>query len=304
MGRFAMTLPNLCGAGRRPPRSIGRTIAVQSQHVRPYSGPRVVSLAITAIALLATGCGEGYRDAPPPPAATSKGSEKTTAFKQGCLALRKSEPKNLLLQRLAKLAGQKYVVCRKISSALEKRTALDLAATEDVEQVSDASLIFTLTKLSDLSLADNRLANLKGIRKLTALGSLDVSGNVALGQADEGGESPSWQAVGRLPLRVLNIAMTKTDNLAPFTTLYFLESLDITGNDNITDLSPIGRLEKLTALEATGIALGTTTKATRQNCPVDAKSPAVKAFCQALVKPPGAGEGYEDEDAGNGLAID
>lgn len=247
-------------------------------------------MAIAAFALVS--CGEGYHEAPPQ-TGTPKGGQKSTAFKQGCLALRKSDPKNLLLIRLAKLAKQKHVVCRKISSDLEKRTTLDLAATEDVEQVSDASLIFTLTRLSDLSLADNRLTNLKGIRKLTALNRLDVSGNVALGQADEGGESPSWQAVGRLPLRALNIAMTKTDNLAPFSTLYFLESLDLTGNENITDLSPIGRLEKLTALEATGIALGTTTKATRQNCPVDAKSPAVKEFCQTLIKPPGDGEDYE-----------
>lgn len=297
MGRFAMTFPpkqpRRRGARRRPNRIKTALfpyinlvfIRRPTQAVGPWGKPASLALAAT---LLVAACGEGYREAPPAPSSSKQG-QKTTAFKQGCLALRKADRENLLLKRLAKIAGQRHIVCRKISSSLEKRTDLDLAATEDVEQVSDASLIFTLTKLSRLSLADNRLSNLKGIRKLTGLTHLDVSGNLALGQADEGGESPDWLAVGRLPLRALNIAMTQTDNLAPFSTLYFLESLDLTGNENITDLSPIGRLENLGELKATGIALGNATKATTKNCPIDAPSKGVREFCQTLVKPPQQG---------------
>lgn len=292
-----MTLSPIRRAGRSPT-CLGQWLAMplltvtrgirQNRRRGPLSLWRA-ALCPLAFGLLVTACGEDYREAPPAIKTPQQG-QKTTAFNEGCLALRKSEPKNRLLLRLAELAKQRHVVCRKISSTLERRTELDLAAAEDNDQVSDASLIFTLSRLTRLSLADNRLKSLKGIRNLAALEHLDIGGNIALGQADEGGESPNWQAVGRLPLRTLSIAMTKTDNLAPLATLYFLESLDITGNENITDLSPIGRLEKLTTLQATGIALGTTTKATRQNCPVDAASPGVREFCQALVKPPETGE--------------
>lgn len=297
MGRFAMTFPPRQPQRRSAKRRASSRKAALFQRSslyfrdRPQQGAapwaKLAGLAL-ASTLLVAACGEGYREAPPAPSSSKQG-QNTTAFKQGCLALRKADRENLLLKRLAKIAGQRHIVCRKISSTLEQRTDLDLAATEDVEQVSDASLIFTLTKLSRLSLADNRLSNLKGIRKLTGLTHLDVSGNLALGQADEGGESPDWLAVGRLPLRALNIAMTQTDNLEPFSTLYFLESLDLTGNENITDLSPIGRLANLAELKATGIALGNATKATTKNCPIDAASKGVREFCQTLVKPPQLG---------------
>lgn len=229
-----------------------------------------------------SGCGEDYREARPLETQPSEG-QKTTAFKQGCLALYQRDKEDLLLNRLAEIAGQAHPVCRKIAAALESRRALDLSASQEAEKLTYASLIFTLTKLESLSLAGNQLRKIEGIRALTGLLSLDVSGNQELGLADEEGESPHWQVVGRLPLRQLNIAKTQTANLAPLVTLYFLESLDISGNGAIADLTPLARLENLQSLKAEGIALGTTIKASADNCPTTAKSPAVQQFCRNLI---------------------
>lgn len=229
-------------------------------------------------------CGEDFREAGPKAPGTASEGQRRTPFKQGCLALLKKDKDDLLLKRLAKIADLVHPVCRKMSIRLEGLKTLDLSAATDAEQLTEASLIFTLKNLESLSLADNRLTDIQGIANLTGLMALDISGNRALGLVDETGESPDWEVVARLPLRQLNIAMTSTDSLAPFITLYFLEELDITGNAAITDLTPIARLENLKVLKATGIGLGTTTQASKDNCPTDARSPAVGEFCRNLIK--------------------
>lgn len=231
------------------------------------------------------GCGEDFRQ-PNTIKATKSGtspsneSTQPSTFARACQSLKRKSSDRLLLQRLAKIADQRHVVCRKIAQKLESQPSLDLSATIDDEQVDNASVVFYLKHLQTLSLTDNRLKDIKGVKRLASLTALDVSGNIRLGE-----EAGNWQEVSRLPLRQLNIAMTRTADLAPFKSLYFLETLDITGNEGITDLSPIAPLESLTQLETTGIALGTTTPATEANCPTDAKSPAVAQLCRGLIEP-------------------
>lgn len=261
---------------------------------RPRQNLQIILKSFLPLALVVglVGCGEDFREpntVKSTKSGTSTSNERTrrpSTFARACQSLKRKSSHRLLLQRLAKIADQRHVVCRKMAQKLEAQPSLDLSATIDDEQVDSASLVFYLKHLQTLTLTDNRLKDVKGVKRLASLTSLDVSGNIRLGE-----HASNWQEVARLPLRQLNIAMTRTANLAPFKSLNFLESLDITGNEGITDLSPIAPLASLTQLEYTGIALGTTTPATQTNCPTDAKSPAVAQLCRGLIEPADSAEG-------------
>lgn len=255
--------------------------------VAPDGRPRplgALALVLTLIWPLAfaAGCGEDYRDSAPSPAGKKKG-EVASPFLKGCQELKITDPDNLLLHRLAKASQEQTVVCRKIAESLEKASSLDLSAGAAAEQLRSVTLVYELGKLTKLNLAGNAITDIRDMRKLSNLTWLDLSGNEELGVLDAAGKSANWQIVSRLPLRQLNIAGTQTDNLSNFGTLYFLTHLDISGNPAIDDLTPIGPLEFLDTLNTKGIALGGTTKATKKNCPVDARSKAVREFCRGLL---------------------
>lgn len=122
--------------------------------------------------------------------------------------------------------------------------------------------------LRDLGISGNSLTHLPSLAHLENLRSLDISDNPLVG-------FPRMAP----HLRYLTAARTQVRDLMPLAALHRLELFY--GEDNqIKDLRGLRDLPLLTRLYLTGNPLGTTIVKTADNCPVDAASPAVRAWCR------------------------
>lgn len=121
--------------------------------------------------------------------------------------------------------------------------------------------------LRDLGISGNPLSRLPSLAHLESLRSLDIS------------DTPLVVFPTMAPhLRYLTAARTQVRDLMPLAALDRLELFY--GEENeIEDLSGLRDLPLLTRLYLSGNPLGTTIAKTADNCPVDAASPAVRAWC-------------------------
>lgn len=133
----------------------------------------------------------------------------------------------------------------------------------------DIDVLRQLTQLESLGLAENSLEDLSWLRELTQLLRLNLSHN---------------ELRDLSPLKVLK-RLTAVDadgnglvDISPIAALGRLQRLTL-NNNLIRSVAPLRQLELLTTFELDSNPLGRGVKKTTDNCPVDAASMAIRAFC-------------------------
>lgn len=136
----------------------------------------------------------------------------------------------------------------------------------------DMSILPELTSLERLDVGRNGLASIDAFAPLIHLKKLDITGNAIedIGVVERMPELASFMA-----------SNNQIRSLAPLARLVRLQHVILSYN-RITDLRPLRELPVVHEFVFDENPLGTTQKKSTDNCPVDARSLAIRAFCSRL----------------------